>query len=65
MTGLPILEPLPSWIWDLITLRFEPEGISVDARAVGQKLLEAVADQERLYFNDKVRRHFKLVVLLD
>ena len=30
-----------------------------------KKLLEAVADEERLYFNDNLRRHSRLAVFLD
>jgi hypothetical protein len=30
-----------------------------------KKLLEAVADKERLYFNDELRRYSKLAVFFD
>jgi hypothetical protein len=31
----------------------------------GKKLLEAVADEQRLYFNDELRRHSKLAEFFD
>jgi hypothetical protein len=41
------------------------EGENLPEVSVAKKLLEAIAGEQRLYFNDELRRHSKLSVIFN
>jgi hypothetical protein len=60
-------DPVAHDVGDLVPdpLRFEQKEFRLIRGHAGKKLLEAVADEKRLHFNDELRRLSKLGVVFD